>query len=110
MQGQRDVILPQRTNLQEEVSDHYDKCCDSSDSHRSKGAYRREHDLHKEVGKWGGQAEKAGGGDVFEMKSRSLGSRSCLVDCCVMAIAPEGVAHKANAQTYWGTARGSGWV
>lgn len=30
MQGQRDVILPQRTDLQEEVSDHYDKCCDSS--------------------------------------------------------------------------------
>lgn len=63
--------------------------------HKSKRTYRREQELCKEVGKWGSQAEKVGGG-VFEMKSRSQ-----LGECCVKVIASEGAAQKANAQTFW---------
>lgn len=51
-QEQRVVILAKE--LLEEGSDHSDNCHDSGST--------RQHELHREVGNWGGQAEKARGG------------------------------------------------
>lgn len=44
------------------------------------------------------------------MKNNSLKSRSHLLECCVMAVAPEEAAQRANAQTFWETSRSSGQV
>lgn len=59
-----------------------------------------EHELHKEVEKWGSQAAKVGGG-VFEMKSRSQ-----LVECCRKAIAPEGKCTFRKLEVVFGGGRG----
>lgn len=43
---------------------HGDNCCDPGGPRGSEG-----HELHGEVGNWGGQAGEARGGSVMELKS-----------------------------------------